>query len=103
MAARYGLSVEDVQATAATAVGGEQIGEKIEGLARFPIQVRFPRETRDRVPALRQLPIIAPSRAVVPLGMGAALALVDGSTLLTNEKTQPWDGGHSDKPKQGVV
>src|SRR3546814_14776611 len=46
MAARYGLSVEDVPATAATAVGGEQIGEKIDGLARFPIEVRFPREMR---------------------------------------------------------
>src|SRR3546814_4052139 len=45
MAARYGLSVEDVQATAATAVGGEQIGEKIEALARFPIEVRLDRKS----------------------------------------------------------
>src|SRR3546814_13795244 len=68
-AARYGLSVEDVQATAATAVGGEQIGEKIEGLARFPIDVRFPRQTRDTVQALRQLPIISPSGPVVTPGL----------------------------------
>src|SRR3546814_15652862 len=50
MAARYGLSVEDVQATAATAVGGEPIGEQIEGPARFPTAVPFPREMRASVP-----------------------------------------------------
>src|SRR3546814_2007921 len=89
MAARYGLSVEDVQATAATAVGGEQIGEKIEGLARFPIEVRFPRETRDSVQALRQLPIIAPSGAVVTLGMVADIAIEDGPTMIKSENAQP--------------
>ncbi|HEY9552831.1 efflux RND transporter permease subunit [Allosphingosinicella sp.] len=88
-AARYGLSVEDVQATAATAVGGEQIGEKIEGLARFPIEVRFPRETRDSVQALRQLPIIAPSGAVVTLGMVADIAIEDGPTMIKSENAQP--------------
>lgn len=88
-AARYGLSVEDIQATAATAVGGEQIGEKIEGLARFPIEVRFPRETRDSVQALRQLPIIAPSGAVVTLGTVAEIAIEDGPTMIKSENAQP--------------
>ena len=88
-AARYGLSIEDVQATAATAVGGEQIGEKIEGLARFPIEVRFPREMRDSVQALRQLPIIAPSGAVVTLGTVADIAIEDGPTMIKSENAQP--------------
>ncbi|WP_188053899.1 efflux RND transporter permease subunit [Sphingosinithalassobacter sp. CS137] len=88
-AARYGLSVEDIQATAATAVGGEQIGEKIEGLARFPIEVRFPRETRDSVQALRQIPIIAPSGAVVTLGTVAEIAIEDGPTMIKSENAQP--------------
>src|SRR3546814_18104353 len=91
MAARYGLSVEDVQATAATAVGGEQIGEKIEGLARFPSEVRFPREMRDSVQALRQLPILPPSGAVVTLGLVADIALEDGPTLHTRVNAPPAD------------
>src|SRR3546814_13330902 len=89
MAARYGLSVEDVQATAATAVGGEQIGEKIEGLARFPIEVRFPREMRDSVQALRQLPIIEPSGAVVPLGLVADIEAAAGPTMIKSDNAQP--------------
>src|SRR3546814_7967428 len=62
-AARYGLSIEDVQNTAAGAVGGMSVDEKIEGLARFPINVRFPREMRGSVEALRSLPIVAPTRS----------------------------------------
>src|SRR5690606_27260219 len=57
-AARYGLNIDDVQATVSSAIGGENIAEKIEGLARFPINVRFPREMRDSIEEIRALPIV---------------------------------------------
>ncbi|MBA2770520.1 MAG: efflux RND transporter permease subunit [Sphingomonas sp.] len=88
-AARYGLSIAEVQRTAATAVGGASIGEKLEGLARFPIEVRFPRETRDSLADLRQLPIIAPGGAVVPLGAVASIDIVDGPAMIKSENAQP--------------
>jgi len=88
-AARYGLSIEEVQETAATAVGGMQIGEKIEGLARYPINVRFPREVRDSVEALRQLPIIADDGAVVPLSLVADIRVAPGPAMIKSENAQP--------------
>ena len=88
-AARYGLSIEEVQETAATAVGGMTIGEKIEGLARYPINVRFPREVRDSVEALRQLPIIAPDGAVVPLSLVADIRVAPGPAMIKSENAQP--------------
>jgi len=72
VASRYGLNIADVQSVIASAVGGETIGETVEGLARFPISVRYPRELRDSIENLRQLPFSpiwdnrshsAPSRA----------------------------------------
>jgi Cu(I)/Ag(I) efflux system membrane protein CusA/SilA len=88
-AARYGLSIEQVQQTAATAVGGETIGQKIDGLARYPINVRFPRETRDSMNALEQLPIIGPDGAVVPLSMVAKIRIEPGPSMVKSENAQP--------------
>jgi len=88
-AARYGLSVEDVQRTAGTAVGGAQIGEKIDGLARYPINVRFPREVRDSVERLRQLPIITPDGAVIPLSLVADVRVAPGPAMIKSENAQP--------------
>lgn len=88
-AARYGLSVEQVQQTAAMAVGGAQIGEKIEGLARFPINVRFPRETRDSVEALRQLPIVTSDGAVIPFSLVADIRTETRPTMVKSENAQP--------------
>jgi len=88
-AARYGLSIADVQATAATAVGGSSVGEKIEGLARFPINVRFPREVRDSVAALQQLPIVTAEGAVVPLSLVADVRVTPGPAMIKSENAQP--------------
>ena len=88
-AARYGLSIAEVQRTAAMAVGGAQIGEKIEGLARFPINVRFPRETRDSVEALGRLPLVAPSGAIVPLSAVADIRVVSGPSMIRSENGRP--------------
>ena len=88
-AARYGLSIEDVQNTAAAVVGGMPIDEKIEGLARFPINVRFPRETRGSVEELRNLPIIAPTGGIVPLGAVASVNITSGPTMVKSENARP--------------
>lgn len=88
-AARYGLSIAQVQQTAAMAVGGAQIGEKVEGLARFPINIRFPRETRDSLEALEQLPIITADGAVIPLTLVANIRVEPGPTMVKSENAQP--------------
>ncbi|HVL29438.1 MAG TPA: efflux RND transporter permease subunit, partial [Sphingomicrobium sp.] len=88
-AARYGLSIEQVQQTAATAVGGETIGQKIDGLARYPISVRFPREMRDSVSALQQLPVVTPDGAIVALSQVADIRVAPGPSMIKSENAQP--------------
>ena len=88
-AARYGLSIEDVQNTAAAAVGGMPVDEKIEGLARFPINVRFPRETRDSVEALRALPMVTTGGSIVPLGAVASVEVAGGPVMVKSENARP--------------
>lgn len=88
-AARYGLSIDDVQTTAAAAVGGMSVDEKLEGLARFPINVRFPRESRDSVAALRNLPLVAPTGGIVPLGAVSTIEITDGPTMVKSENARP--------------
>ena len=87
--ARYGLNIEDVQSLISTAIGGDNIGEKIEGLARFPINVRFPRELRDSVEKLKSLPIITEKGATVPLGEVAAIKITDGPPMIKSENARP--------------
>ncbi|MBT9613507.1 MAG: efflux RND transporter permease subunit [Burkholderiales bacterium] len=88
-AARYGLNILEVQDLVATAIGGENVGEKLDGLARFPINVRFPRELRDSVEKLKALPLVTASGATVPLGSIAAIAIVDGPPMIKSENARP--------------
>ena len=88
-AARYGLSIADIQALVSTAIGGDNIGEKVEGLARFPINLRFPRELRDSVEKLRALPIVTEKGATVPLGAVAEVAITDGPPMIKSENARP--------------
>jgi len=87
--ARYGLNIEDVQSLISTAIGGDNIGEKIEGLARFPINVRFPRELRDSIEKLKSLPIITEKGATVPLGDVADVKITDGPPMIKSENARP--------------
>ena len=87
--ARYGLNIDDVQMLVSTAVGGDNIGEKIDGLARFPINVRFPRELRDSVESLKSLPIITEQGATVPLGEVAEVKVTDGPPMIKSENARP--------------
>jgi Cu(I)/Ag(I) efflux system membrane protein CusA/SilA len=84
-AARYGLNVADVQSVVASAIGGENVGETVEGLARFPISVRYPRELRDSPEKLRQLPVVTPLGQQITLGTVARIELADGPPMLKSE------------------
>jgi Cu(I)/Ag(I) efflux system membrane protein CusA/SilA len=88
-AARYGLNIADVQSIVAGAIGGETIGQTVEGLARYPISVRYPREIRDNLDALRALPILTPSMQQITLGAVAAVAVTDGPPMLKTENGRP--------------
>lgn len=88
-AARYGLNITDVQSIVAGAIGGENIGETIEGLARFPINVRYPREWRDSLGALEQLPIYTPLGSQITLGTVAKIKVSDGPPMLKSENARP--------------
>jgi Cu(I)/Ag(I) efflux system membrane protein CusA/SilA len=102
-AARYGLSIEQVQQTAATVLGGETVGQKIDGLARYPINVRFPRELRDNVEAIGQLPIIAPDGAVVALSQVANIRIEKGPSMIKSEDAQPSVWVYADVRGRDVV
>jgi copper/silver efflux system protein len=87
-AARYGLSITDVQSVVSAAIGGENIGETIEGRSRFPINVRYPRDSRDSIEKLRQLPIVTERGAQVPLSALAKLTVTDGPPMLRSENAR---------------
>ncbi|MBA6092640.1 efflux RND transporter permease subunit [Pseudomonas monteilii] len=88
-ASRYGLNIADVQAIVAGAIGGETIGETVEGLARYPISVRYPREWRDSVEALRQLPIYTAQGGQITLGTVAHVRITEGPPMLKSENARP--------------
>lgn len=88
-AARYGLNIADVQAIVAGAIGGENVGETIEGRARFPINVRYPRDWRDSLSALQQLPIYTPQGSQITLGTVATVRISEGPPMLKSENARP--------------
>ncbi|UUT23525.1 efflux RND transporter permease subunit [Pseudomonas sp. T8] len=88
-AARYGLNIADVQSIVSGAIGGENIGETVEGLARFPISLRYPRDWRDSLGALEQLPIYTPLGSQITLGTVARVRVSDGPPMLKSENARP--------------
>jgi Cu(I)/Ag(I) efflux system membrane protein CusA/SilA len=87
-AARYGMNIADVQSVIASAVGGDTIGETVEGLQRFPISVRYPREIRDSLEKLRKLPIVSERGARLVLSDVASLRITDGPPMLRSENAR---------------
>lgn len=88
-AARYGLNIDDVQSVIASAVGGMNIGETVEGLQRYPINVRYPREVRGSLDRLRSLPIVTPRGQQLVLADVAELRIEDGPPMLRSENARP--------------
>ena len=87
-AARFGLSVADVQAVVSTAVGGENVGEVISGRERFPLNVRYPREVRDSLERLRTLPFVTGKGATLLLQDVARITIEDGPPMLRSENAR---------------
>lgn len=85
VAARYGLSQTDLQRLIAIVVGGDAVGETIEGRERYPIVIRYPRSQRDSLTALVQLPLVAPGGVQLTLGQVADLSLSPGPPMLKSE------------------
>ena len=87
-ASRYGLNVSDIQSIVSAAIGGDNVGETVEGLQRFPINVRYPREIRDSVEKLRGLPVLTERGAQIRLGDVAAIRITDGPPMLKSENAR---------------
>ncbi len=87
-AARYMLSIADVQQVVQMAIGGVKITETVEGLERFPVNLRYPRDWRDSPERLRELPVVTPSGAHIPLGQVADIRLVDGPGMIRSENAR---------------
>ncbi len=87
-AARFGMNIADVQSVISSAVGGDNVGETVEGLQRFPINVRYPRETRDSLDKLRKLPIVSERGARLVLSDVADIRITDGPPMLRSENAR---------------
>ncbi|MGH8377577.1 MAG: efflux RND transporter permease subunit, partial [Gammaproteobacteria bacterium] len=88
-AARFGLNISNVQDVIQTAVGGMNVTETVEGLQRFPVNLRYPRAWRDSLQRLKELPIIAPAGAEIPLSQVADVRVVDGPDMIQSTNTRP--------------
>ncbi|WP_213993693.1 efflux RND transporter permease subunit [Sodalis sp. dw_96] len=87
-AARYGVSVSELQSIVAAVIGGDNIGETIEGRERFPINVRYPRELRDSVQKLKDLPVVTAGGAQVALSDLADIKVTEGPPMLKSENAR---------------
>lgn len=87
-AARFALNIADVQEVVRTALGGMRVGMTVEGLERYPINIRYPRDVRDSIEKLRNLPVVTPAGARIPLGEVAEIRIEDGPGLIKTENAR---------------
>ncbi|MBT8208300.1 MAG: efflux RND transporter permease subunit, partial [Acidimicrobiia bacterium] len=86
--ARYGLVIADVQDVIMSAMGGMNVTHTVEGLERYPVNVRYPHELRDNLPALRQTLVPTPTGAQVPLGQLASITIHNGPPMVKSENAR---------------
>jgi copper/silver efflux system protein len=84
-AARYGLTVADVQTAVESGIGGQNIAENVEGRERYPINVRYQRDFRDNIDEMRGVLIGTPSGAQIPLGQVAKISFSRGPAMIRDE------------------
>ncbi len=89
VAARYGLTTGDIQDIIATAIGGMNITETVEGLERYPVNVRYPRALRENLEALREVRVPTPYGSFIPLGQVADIRIVEGPPVIKSENARP--------------
>src|SRR5262249_13917486 len=87
-AARYGLTVADVQRTVSSGIGGENIAENVEARERYPINVRYDRDFRDHVEELQRVLIATPSGSQIPIGELATISFSRGPSMIRDEDAQ---------------
>jgi Cu(I)/Ag(I) efflux system membrane protein CusA/SilA len=88
-AARHGLNIRDLQDIVASAVGGMTVSWTVEGLERYPINLRYPQDFRDSLEALRALPVVAPTGANIVLSDVARVEVADGPAMIRSENSRP--------------
>lgn len=87
-ASRYGLNIDDVQDVVRTAIGGMNVTETVEGLERYPVNLRYPRYMRDSLEQLKLLPIVTPAGQHITLQAVADLRVEDGPPLIKSENAR---------------
>ena len=87
-AARFALNIADVQEVVRTALGGMRVGMTVEGLERYPINIRYPRDVRDTLEKLRNLPIVTPTGAHIPLQDVADIRIESGPGMIKTENAR---------------
>ena len=88
-AARYGLNVNDIQDVVMSAIGGMKVTETVEGLERYPVNLRYPRELRDDPDKLKRVLVPTPTGAQIPLAQLADIRLVRGAPAIKSENARP--------------
>ena len=88
-ASRFGLNIADVHAVVKTAIGGMEVAQSVEGLERYPIIIRYPRDLRDSLEDLRNLPIITKTGARIPLSEVANIKTEMGPAMIKSENARP--------------
>ena len=87
-ASRHGLNINDIQDVVRTAIGGMNVTQTVEGLERYPVNIRYPQRVRDSVEQLRLLPIVTPRGERIALADVADVAVVDGPPLIKSENAR---------------
>ncbi|MEH6550377.1 MAG: efflux RND transporter permease subunit [Pseudomonadales bacterium] len=87
-AARFGMNVADVQAVVKTAIGGVNVTETVEGLERYPVNLRYPQHYRDSVEQLRLLPVVSPTNQQIALADIADIYVEDGPPAIKSENAR---------------
>jgi Cu(I)/Ag(I) efflux system membrane protein CusA/SilA len=88
-AAAYGLNVSDIQDIIASAIGGMNVAETVEGVERYPISVRYPRELRDDPEAISRVLVPTPDGGKIPLGQIAGIRFSKGAAMIKSENARP--------------
>ena len=87
-AARFALNISDIQEVVKTALGGMRVAMTVEGLERYPINVRYPRDVRDSLEKLRNLPVVTPAGARIPLAEVADIRIDNGPGMIKTENAR---------------
>jgi Cu(I)/Ag(I) efflux system membrane protein CusA/SilA len=87
-ASRYGLNIDDVQDIVRTAIGGMNVTETVEGLERYPVNLRYPRGVRDSVEKLKDLAVVTPAGYQIPLSAVADIRVEDGPPMIKSENAR---------------